>query len=308
MMRPRRSASVATAEILHRRRVATARAFRGRRRGGGGSARGARRAGGAARFLERLAQCLHLAHDAFDVATEPAELPDVVGRDRQLDGAGDGLVETGVEQPQLVLGVAGDVGEAIGRGDLRLQRLDGLLLRVAPVSPSLPSWPPRGRGVPTSGRGCRSRRRARHRVARPASTPRRPRRCVRRSRSGGHASAPRSRRSPPCGSGAARRAPPARTRATGRRCSSGRCARPSGRAAGASRRARGTRARRPRRSRAGGARRGSRRLPRHRRARSRRAPSPRRPSSGSSTAPGACRTHPCELPLAVGTLNRTSCG
>ena len=81
-------------------------------------------AGGAARLLDGLAQRFHVADDRVDLVAEPDRASASVCRDRQLDGAGDGLVDPGVEQAEAVVGVADRAVHALGRCELGLDRGD----------------------------------------------------------------------------------------------------------------------------------------------------------------------------------------
>ena len=229
-----------------------------------------------------------------DVAAEAAELADVLGPDRQLDGPGDGLVEAGVEQLELVLGV------------LRRRRSGGRPSRAGPGAPrrcsfcasSVSPSPRRFAGfeVLASAGRVEVADGVDERVAPPGDAPalaRRRRRCARRSRRAGRAAGPGWRPTPPCGSAAARRAPRARTRATDRRSLIGSMRSPRV-PAGQQRRDRGRARRRGRDADDRRARRAREDPPprhRHRRARSPTAPSPRRRSCGSSRCSGQLVDH-----------------
>ena len=76
-------------------------------------------------LVERQPQGLHLGHEVVDVGSRGPPAADIgAGAGAQLEGAGDGLVEPGVEHPQLGLGAVDHRVEARGGGPLGLERLD----------------------------------------------------------------------------------------------------------------------------------------------------------------------------------------
>src|SRR6478672_11476906 len=93
-----------------------------------GQSRGSR--GGPSRLLHALAQRLEVADEAVDVVRQGGQLGDVPGVHRQLDGASGGLVEARVDQAELVLRFGDRLVHALGRTELRLERLDRLFDRT----------------------------------------------------------------------------------------------------------------------------------------------------------------------------------
>src|SRR5438477_11364000 len=74
------------------------------------------------RFLEPQPQRLELTHDGVDIVAQGSHRAAVGRVERQLDGAGDGLVELGVEAAEAVERALGHRSQPHSRVELRLQR------------------------------------------------------------------------------------------------------------------------------------------------------------------------------------------
>ena len=85
---------------------------------------------GSARFLDTLAERLHVVDELIDVGAEAAEVGHVAGRQRELDGTCDGFVEAGIQHLESGARVGRNLREPLAGRELGLERLDRSIERL----------------------------------------------------------------------------------------------------------------------------------------------------------------------------------